>query len=93
MGPTGHTVVSAVQHNKSGMPMSELGPTAAVSRTRALGLLHLSNPTLVARTGTSGWCHLPDLNVSRIVLLLEEHQNGRRLILRRTITLPATLTS
>jgi Holliday junction resolvase RusA-like endonuclease len=28
----------------------------SVTRTRALGLLHLRHPTLVVRTGTSGWC-------------------------------------
>jgi hypothetical protein len=36
--------------------MSPSDPTPAVIGPLALGPLHLSNPTLVVRTGTSGWC-------------------------------------
>jgi hypothetical protein len=61
------------------------GSTAAVSRTRALGLLHLSNPTFVGRVGMSRSCHKPTL------LGFSINAFGVRKLRERTVRLSATL--
>jgi hypothetical protein len=52
------------------------GSTTAVISTPALGLLHLRNPTLAVRIGTSGSCQEQSFDDS--VGMGEQHRRGRK---------------